>query len=267
MGGDGATRLLWFEMHPGSQAPAFPWIPKNSLVGKNQLMRALRIPYQRQRIIEGSRTCGAAALAMVYRSLGLDCRQREVWDRVAEHVRPHIRACRTHRLALDALEHGLSAIVLQAAAPIGLLQRLTRRRTRVVLNHRLDADSNLGHFTVLIQVDSDKVVIHDPHFGPNREVLVGDLERLWAPRQGDCEIVGGVLVAIARKANQPVRCSECGLSIPAAVACERCERPIALAPAEALGCLDRRCSARRWARLFCPVCDWGAPFDKTGVAV
>ncbi len=41
-----------------------------------------------------------------------------------------------------------------------------RSGTRVVLNHRLDAASALGHYTVLVKLDREGVVLHDPHFGP-----------------------------------------------------------------------------------------------------
>ncbi len=43
------------------------------------IMGAFEIPYQRQQIVGGGRACGAAALAMVYRSLGVDCRQEDIW--------------------------------------------------------------------------------------------------------------------------------------------------------------------------------------------
>lgn len=230
-------------------------------------MGAFEIPYQRQQIVGGGRACGAAALAMVYRSLGVDCRQEDIWDRVAEEVRPNERVCRTHRLAQDALRQGLSAAVLQAASPLDLLQWMAGSGTRVVLNHRLDAASALGHYTVLVKLDREGVVLHDPHFGPGRRLPLEELERLWTPLHGVCEIVGGVLVAIGRKEEGPACCRDCGAPLPAALACGRCHGPIALAPAGALGCLDRGCPNRRWDRLYCPTCDWATPFDKTRATI
>jgi len=227
-------------------------------------MGAFPIPYQRQQIVAGGRACGAAALAMVYQSFGMDCRQEDIWDRIAEEVRPNERVCRTHRLAEDALRQGLSAAILQAAFPIGLLRRMAGSGARIVLNHRLDAGSALGHFTVLVKLDREEVVLHDPHFGAGRSLPLAELEQLWKPIDGACEIVGGVLLAIGPEEKGPLRCEDCGAPLPAALACGRCHRPIALAPAEALGCLDRRCPNRRWDRLYCPSCDWAPPFDKPG---
>ena len=224
-------------------------------------MGAFPIPYQRQQIVAGGRACGAGALAMVYQSFGMDCRQEDIWDRIAEEVRPNERVCRTHRLAEDALRQGLSAAILRLRSRSACCDGWPEAG-RGCPQPSADAGSALGYFTVLVKLDREEVVLRPPF----RAAAVCRLrvEQLWKPIDGACEIVGGVLLAIGPEEKGPLRCGDCGAPLPAALACGRCHRPIALAPAEALGCLDRRCPNRRWDRLYCPSCDWAPPFDKPG---
>ena len=64
----------------------------------------VEIPYQRQ---INAWSCGAAALAMVYRSLDMECNQAEIWEKIAS-VGPRQRLCsRAQAMAADALSRGL----------------------------------------------------------------------------------------------------------------------------------------------------------------
>src|SRR5258708_2353065 len=62
-------------------------------------------PYERQ---EDSSMCGAACLCMVYRSFDLAWTQRDIWRDLAPLG--GFGGLRTHRLAADALQRGLSAM-------------------------------------------------------------------------------------------------------------------------------------------------------------
>ena len=74
----------------------------------------LDIPYERQSDPASNRMCGAAALCMVYRSLGMSCSQAEIAAKLPR-LEPYANAgSRTYLLAQDALTRGLSAIVLRA---------------------------------------------------------------------------------------------------------------------------------------------------------
>jgi hypothetical protein len=53
----------------------------------------------------------------------------------------------------------------------------------------------------------------------------------------------------------PVVCDRCATEIPRTVPCPRCQEPVPIAPAEALGCIDAACPERTWDALFCPACD------------
>lgn len=216
-------------------------------------MAAGDLSYQPQ--VPGERRCGAAALAMVYASLGIAVPQAEIWQAVAEPNRQGVRTARTYRLARHALEHGLAAVVFQAAQPWEVLRHCWEHEIRVILNHRLRSDSRLGHFSVLAGIGSEEVLLHDPQFGPAQRRTRAELLRLWLPTAGESEIVGNVLVAVAPRVACDAVCPQCQRPLPTRLRCPACGSTVALAPGRAWGCVWADCPGRLWRYLFCPQCD------------
>lgn len=202
--------------------------------------------YEPQMTIAGARTCGAAALCMVYRSLGRECSQEEVWARLSAGGRTR-GGLRTHRLAADALSQGLAALVMQATAPWQLLQTCFAAGVEVILNQRLAIDSPWGHYTVLDRIDAETAWVHDPQFGPGRPIPKAELLQLWQGFHGRSEICGNVAIVISDPPD-PVNggCKS--------TCCPHCQQTILLHPTAALDC--GRGSCRSWSRLHCPSCDW-----------
>jgi hypothetical protein len=223
------------------------------------------MPYEKQADPQDGRMCGAAALSMVYRSLGLPVTQREVWPKIARHNFRGSLAGSAHLIIRDALDRGLAALGVQARNPVQVLRRCQEAGVRAVLNHRLAEDVSTGHFTVLVEVGKDDVVVHDPHFGPSRHVRQPDLLDLWRPRYLNSEIVGNVLIGIAPRGEGTAACAACQTPIPATLLCPGCGQPIPLRPAALLGCMRADCPARQWDGICCPFCDqiWR---DSTGAA-
>ncbi len=215
----------------------------------------LDIPYEKQIDPTSRRLCGAAALCMVYRSFGLDCSQAELATKVTTPAPSGNEAARTYLLAQDALTRGLSALVLRAKDPLRTLKRCQHPQLRAILNHRPQRESPNGHFTVLVEVAGDMVVVHDPLSGPNRRVPQRDLLDLWRPLVGGSEITGQVLVALAKDSPAAAPCPTCGGIIPETIVCSGCRKAVALRPATVLGCLNPACLERAWETVFCPFCD------------
>ncbi len=218
-------------------------------------MSLQRIPFEKQDRAEGHRMCGAAALSMVYRSLDLACSQQEAWGEIARPSRDGRLAATTHLLARDALQRGLAAVVVQAADPWAVLGLALAAEIRVILNHRLEAGSSSGHYTVLVDVDDESVTLHDPQFGPSRRVERSEFLDLWVPSSDTSEIIGHILVGIATRAAFRRDCTICGKEVPLTTTCPRCGGKIHLRPVSVLGCVDTDCSNRVWRRIFCPECD------------
>ena len=215
----------------------------------------MEIPYRQQQFEGGDRRCGAAALAMVYASLGMADSQGAIWRQIAAASDGKARTARTHLLAQNALGRGLSAVVLQALRPWDLLGACWDSGVRVVLNHRLRLNSPSGHYSVLAGIDGERVILHDPQRGPARQWLRQDFLQLWLPAVGGGEIAGHVLVAIAPQETKAAMCRVCRTPVAEAVACTGCRHPIPLRLAAAMGCLRAGCDARLWKYLFCPYCD------------
>ena len=220
-------------------------------------MSLQRIPFQKQHRAKGHRMCGAAALSMVYGSLDLRCSQQEAWAEVARRDRDGRLAARTHLLARDAIRRGLAAVVVQVADPWPVLGRAVAAEVRTILNHRLEAGSSSGHYTILVDVDDEHVMLHDPHVGPLRRIQRSEFLDLWLPGSDPSEIVGHVLVGIGTRSGLRRNCTECGTEVPRTATCPDCGATIRLRPVAVLGCIRVDCGNRMWRRVFCPECDRG----------
>jgi hypothetical protein len=217
-------------------------------------MDAIASIYEPQLAGLGARTCGAAALCMIYRALGLECSQAEVWARLGGAGRSSGGA-RAHRLAADALGQGLAALVVQVQTPWSFLLACSEAGVGVILNHRLSQYSPWGHYTVLDQIEEETVWVHDPQFGPHRPLAREELLRLWQGAPGRTEIAGNVAI-VAGRAGPQSSCSVCQRLLPMSIRCYNCHQDNRLQPDVALGCIDPACMGRRWRQLFCLNCDW-----------
>jgi hypothetical protein len=205
--------------------------------------------------------CGAAALAMVYRSFGQDVPQSEIWPRIAKRNNLGSLASATYLMAQDAIRRGFTAVAIQAKHPLQALRVCRDAGIRAILAHRLREDLGAGHYTVLLDIDAENVTLHDPYYGPSRRISNAALLDLWRPGFPNSEITGHMLIGIANKPMPLPACTECGTAMPATVQCAACARPISLEPAAVLGCAGAGCVARLWNHLCCPECDYTWSFN------
>jgi hypothetical protein len=216
---------------------------------------AQAITYETQLDPQNSRMCGAACLSMVYRSLGKQVSQLEIWPAIAKRNYLGRVASTTHLMALDASNRGFSAVAFQARHPLEALKRCRTLGAHAILNHRSSREASTGHYSLLVDIDEKNVFIHDPAVGPSRRLSHPELMELWQPGLTDSEIVGNVLIAIAADASAPASCEFCRTLMPLEVECPRCKEPVGLHPGGVLGCIGEACIARIWNYVCCPKCD------------
>ena len=220
------------------------------------------IPYEKQEDTRLNRMCGAAALAMVYHSLGLTITQSEIWKNISTPDNCGGRFVKTSVLCQDALKHGLKSMIIKAKDPLRILHICYRNSVRAILNLRLRPESALGHFTVLVRITGKYVTCHDPQYGPYKRTSQKNLLDLWLPNTSDCEIGGNTLVALTDKHLSQYICPACNTEIPDSIQCynPRCRRIIPLQPGNLLGCVNYSCPERTWQLIFCPYCEnWISP--------
>jgi hypothetical protein len=193
---------------------------------------------------------------MVYRSLGKDVPQAEIWPAIAKVNRLGSLASTTYLMAQDALTRGLAAVAFQARHPIQALRLCRGAGARAILNHRSEPLSPAGHYSVMVDLDAKNVYLHDPFYGPSRSLSHADLLDLWQPKYPNSEIVGGVLIAIAEDPPEIPACPFCHTPTPATIECPNCRKPVGLRPAAVLGCMNENCIARAWNYICCPYCDF-----------
>ena len=213
------------------------------------------IAYEKQSDEESNRTCGAACLAMVYRSLGMEVPQSQIWPAIAKANRFGDIGSTTHLMVRDALSRGFDAVAIQARHPWYVLRICRDAGIRAILNHRLHAETAGGHYTVMADIGEEDVTLHDPFIGPHRRLSRAELMELWEVRPNS-EIAGNTLIAIAARQPAEAACEICGAPIPASVACPQCGDPVVLKPARVLGCISMACIVRLWHYVCCPSCDY-----------
>jgi len=214
------------------------------------------IAYEKQFDMQASRTCGAACLSMVYRSLGQEVSQRLIWPLIAKKNIYGSIASTTHLMAADAVTRGFSAVAIQARHPLQALRVCRDSGIRAILNHRLQPDSPAGHYTVFVDIDETNVKLHDPYFGPSRRVAHDVFLDLWQPRLPNSEIVGNFLIGIAPAESRDVPpCETCHAPRLKVIQCPRCKNAVSLEPLPLLGCMNNSCASRLWNYVCCPSCD------------
>lgn len=181
--------------------------------------------------------------------------QAEIFARIAKPNRFGQSSCSVHLMVKDALSRGLTAVAIQAPHPLQALVTCRRNGIRAILNHRLRPESPAGHFSVLVGMDADNVIVHDPFVGPSRRIPYAQLLELWQPGYPGSEIAGNLLIGITNRNVPSERCRGCDVPMPRSVGCPRCANPVPLAPAELLGCVGD-CLARGWTYVVCPACDF-----------
>jgi hypothetical protein len=213
------------------------------------------LDYVTQEVVSGQRMCGAAALCMIYRSLGARLSQSEVWHTIS---RPDARgnSCApSYLLCADALQRGYVAMALQARTPWRVLQLAGANGIRLIVNYRMRLSARTGHFAVFVRVEENDIVLHDPQNGPARRIAQTEFLKLWQPGHCASEVSGNVLIAFSAAVNETAPCRLCRAPLPGSIRCPACSGIIPLQPGVVLGCAANGCTERSWERIFCPHCD------------
>ena len=109
--------------------------------------------------VETNRACGAACLSMVYKSFGKDVPPAEIWPLIARQNRFGSVASITHLMALDAIQQGFNAVIVEARHPLQVLRLCHEAGIRAIINQRPQASVHTGHYTVLVDMDQTSVVL------------------------------------------------------------------------------------------------------------
>jgi hypothetical protein len=216
--------------------------------------------------LAGSRYCGASCLNAVYASLGIQSTPDQIWRAIAKPNRFGSVASTTHLMAKDALDRGLQAMVVQVRDPIIVLKACVEAKINAIVNHRLSADSSIGHYSILQAINDHHVTLIDPYYERSRQLTHAEFLDLWQAHSEESEIAGYVLIAIAKDATPKEACDVCRTPFVPGVQCPACSQPIPMPFPNLLGCLSDRCLARLWSSICCPTCDSMLQLSSAGEA-
>ncbi|MEX0893423.1 MAG: papain-like cysteine protease family protein [Gemmatimonadota bacterium] len=137
-------------------------------VGDTLERASLEVPF----VAQGPLLCGGAAAAMVERYWGA----RGVYGHDFGHlVREAEGGIRTSELASAMRERGYT-VAVSSREPERALAALADGVPPILL---LESGATRLHYVVLVGVEEDRVWIHDPNFGPRRELDRAELLRRW----------------------------------------------------------------------------------------
>jgi len=212
------------------------------------------IPYEKQMTANGQRTCGAAALQMIYKSFGIDLPQLAIWNAIALPDGQGGRFANTYRITLDVILRGMHAVAFRAKDPILAVEKILENNIDVIMNHRVSENVGFGHYTVAIDIGQTTIKFHDPQFGKKLTRSLNEMRSLWTPKHIPSEISGNVLIAISQNVSGHT-CHVCGQSSRENIICPTCKISLSLQPVAALGCTRTGCDAKLWEFIVCPYCD------------
>ena len=206
-------------------------------------------------------TCGAAALAMVLDHFGISAKVYEIANELLSVGPQGVPRIKTHQLGEYARSRGLSVTVARLDQPWRALLNSYQKNVSVILNHRLNVDSPVGHFSVMSHLDdkSGEIWLHDPQRGPDCKYKQSELLELWSPLVPRSQIAGNVAVFIAERplGGVSATCQDCNqvIHINSPLKCNGCMKVIEPLPGFIIGCLSPGCRNRLWTEIYCPECD------------
>ena len=218
----------------------------------------MKIPYEKQHDNTVNRMCGAASIVMVLRSFGESCSQEKIWNEIKDPDGKGSYFSKVHKVCQAFLNRNFNSLHLFAKDPIELLKFCHKHSVRVILGHRLNNNSNIGHFTVFREIIGESVVVNDPDLGSKlgrgRKIKISELLGLM---DGKGEVAMNSCTIIANKTLNVERCDVCNSEVPLFVKCGNCDNTLSLEPSLFLGCLNFSCSGALVRTVFCPHCNYG----------
>lgn len=191
------------------------------------------------------RACGAIALVDVLTRLGVKTDIRSVWPHVAMPDPFGTWSAKSYRLARQARDLGFRAGVLQCHRERAwdALVRCARLGVAVIINHQAMAARHEGHFSTLVSISEEVIVLDDPILRSQIQIPRKHFLNHWSPND---EITGHVLIAIGGRSKIN--------STGSAPQCPRCKTALSLQPSELFTAQDWNHDGL-WDRFFCVECD------------
>ncbi len=139
---------------------------------------------------------------MIYSAFGIPRSEDQIWqrNRVPDGIGGEFT--RTFGLCSDALQHGLHSLIIRAKDPLFVLGLCKKDGSiGVILNYRIDKNTNLGHYSVVMNITSTHVILHDPLLGPYTRIRKMDLLEQLKPMGTGCQISGNVMIAFSNNVS------------------------------------------------------------------
>jgi len=194
------------------------------------------------------------ALAKLLSEYGIERTPSQIAAAVALPDPEGTSSARTYLMGRYAERLGFSVGVLQCweHAAWQVLKQCHAQRVKVIINHVHQIAEDEGHYSTLMSIDEDTVMLDDPFMGPGQVVDRDHFIELWQPNP---ETSGHTLLAIDRTVDSDAPMMPCG-PCPDCGTVPRLSLTKIFQPAQWTG--------DRWRRFFCMQCDGSFAPVSTG---
>lgn len=205
----------------------------------------------------GSRYCAAACASMLMNSYDIAHELSDIWDGIKAPNKTGGEYGATYLVARYLLNIGIPALTIRARDPIALLRECEILGIDAILCCRQFPELDYGHSLVLLEVENDHVICHDPEVGPSQRISLNLLAKLFLPLGPNSEITPRILTLVGKRSANPSNCLICG-SINKQVA--QCPNPPCRAmvpiPFGVFSACSNHCVPSKWVEeIICPGCD------------
>lgn len=203
----------------------------------------------------GERTCGAAALQMVYEGIfGLSLTQEEIWEKIkAPDGRGGMYAT-ARDVASDVHDRKLNVMIIRSSITLNLLKHCDDDNVAIITIASVSPTDKCGHFRVVSDFNGEKIVLCDPSSGSLVSLSLGEFIELWR-KKGNGEVTGFIALVISRGETSQYTCPVCKRIVPLTVKCGVCGNVNKLVPGSVLGCSNTQCPEVNWQHVICTFCN------------
>ncbi|MDL2235851.1 hypothetical protein LJC07_06880 [Christensenellaceae bacterium OttesenSCG-928-L17] len=144
------------------------------------------LPFEKQM---NDASCGAASLSMIYKHFGVPASQKDIWDFVkAQSPISGADYCKTHKMALHALEAGIPCTLISVKDPLKAIKLFLPLHLEIIILYHKGNDG-IAHFSPVTSATKKTISVNDPAEDSGVNIQICNINARMASKYSMDEIV------------------------------------------------------------------------------
>ncbi len=131
----------------------------------------LKVPYFKQ---DTDYTCGPTALQMVLAFYGIRISE----EKLAKLLETNEDVGTRHKAMIDFAREEGCHVYVNTCSTLEEIKKFLEEEKPVIV-HFIEPDGNVGHYSVVVYMDDENIVLHDPWNGEGFQMVLRDFENRW----------------------------------------------------------------------------------------